>query len=111
MLIARTGYLTLSDEKSIAAAIRIGHEVKFDDLLTPKLAQEIKTLWTDPAIQACYELRSNFQLLDTAKYFFDRVGLVCSTIVCVDRLISNLVIFCVMMVHFIFIHSLMCCVF
>ena len=43
------------------------------DELEPELAQSIAALWKDPAIQATFEVRSEFQLNDSAPYYFDRV--------------------------------------
>src|SRR3990167_8445153 len=41
--------------------------------MTPELAKELKTLWTDPAIQTVFERRSEFQLPDSAKYVMDNL--------------------------------------
>jgi GTPase SAR1 family protein len=41
--------------------------------MTTEIVQRVKTLWTDPAIQATYALRSKFQLNDSAQYFFDKI--------------------------------------
>jgi len=41
--------------------------------MTSQLVQYVKTLWTDPAIQYTYTLRSRFQLNDSAQYFFDKI--------------------------------------
>jgi len=44
-----------------------------DGTLPPDLANHIKQLWADPAIQETYKHRSDFQLNDSAKYFLDQV--------------------------------------
>jgi len=41
--------------------------------LIPQCAAAIKALWADPGIKRAFELRSKFQLLDSAGYFFDNV--------------------------------------
>jgi len=48
-------------------------EVKSDDPITPELAQRIATLWADKGLQKTFEARAQFQLVDSAKYFFDRI--------------------------------------
>jgi GTPase SAR1 family protein len=44
-------------------------EIIFDDTI----ARHISTVWSDPGIKNMYLVRSRFQLLDSAAYFFDRV--------------------------------------
>jgi len=41
--------------------------------LTPECAASIKALWADPGIKTAFDLRSKFQLLDSAEYFFEKV--------------------------------------
>eukprot|EP00455_Lapot_gusevi_P029606 TRINITY_DN3170_c0_g3_i2.p1 TRINITY_DN3170_c0_g3~~TRINITY_DN3170_c0_g3_i2.p1 ORF type:complete len:105 (+),score=30.60 TRINITY_DN3170_c0_g3_i2:127-441(+) len=48
-------------------------ELKADDPITYQVSQYLKLLWADPGIQHTYELRANFQLNDSAKYFFERL--------------------------------------
>jgi len=52
---------------------RIIDELKGDEDIDDALADRLKALWRDPGIQQTYEMRSNFQLNDSAKYFFDRL--------------------------------------
>lgn len=54
-------------------ARRVIEDLKFDDSITPKLAETIRRLWLDPGIQTTYELRSHLQLSDSTKYFYDRM--------------------------------------
>jgi GTPase SAR1 family protein len=44
-----------------------------DDQLDEKLAGMIERLWGDPAIGFTYERRSEYQLNESAKYYFDKV--------------------------------------
>jgi len=46
---------------------------KRDAMIGTKLADAIKHLWSDPGIQHTYELRSNYQLAESASYFFERI--------------------------------------
>nr|XP_003407039.1 guanine nucleotide-binding protein G(t) subunit alpha-3 [Loxodonta africana] len=41
-----------------------------DGGMTPELAEIIKRLWRDPGIQACFERASEYQLNDSAAYYF-----------------------------------------
>jgi GTPase SAR1 family protein len=43
-------------------------------IYTPQLGQELEALWKDKGIQAVYQLRSNFQLLDSTEYFFSHIS-------------------------------------
>jgi hypothetical protein len=48
-------------------------EMKEDDDISPEIVADIMALWRDPGIQATYEKRSQFQLMDSAQYFLERV--------------------------------------
>eukprot|EP00727_Mastigamoeba_balamuthi_P006584 m51a1_g2546 putative g-protein subunit alpha 1 (367) ;mRNA; r:292487-294528 len=39
--------------------------------LTPQTAEDLRELWKDAGILACFARSSEFQLLDSAKYYFD----------------------------------------
>jgi len=64
---------TLAISPSLAASKSIILELKNNEPLTPELGEHIQALWDDAGIQATYALRSNFQLTDSAAYFFDRI--------------------------------------
>lgn len=51
-------------------------ELNTDVDITMDVANKIKTLWADPGIQWTYEQRANFQLLDSAEYFFKRLDII-----------------------------------
>jgi len=44
-----------------------------DLLITRTNDQHFKDLWKDPGIQRAYENRAQFQLIDSTKYFFDKL--------------------------------------
>lgn len=44
-----------------------------DDEFTTELGEAVKKLWKDPGIIYTYENRGKFQLLDSAKYFLDKI--------------------------------------
>eukprot|EP01114_Cavostelium_apophysatum_P008355 TRINITY_DN2077_c0_g1_i1.p1 TRINITY_DN2077_c0_g1~~TRINITY_DN2077_c0_g1_i1.p1 ORF type:complete len:354 (-),score=138.25 TRINITY_DN2077_c0_g1_i1:71-1132(-) len=51
----------------------------FTGYITKTIASDVKALWTDPGIQKAYQRQSEFQLNDSAKYYFE----------CIDRLASE----------------------
>jgi len=46
---------------------------KKDEILTEETTRHIKHLWADPGVQSTYAQRANFQLVDSAAYFFDHI--------------------------------------
>ncbi len=48
-------------------------DMKEDQPVTEELAGHIKLLWQSSAIQATFNHQNEFQLTDSAKYFFDRI--------------------------------------
>jgi GTPase SAR1 family protein len=57
------------------AADRIGAiDVQFfTGVLTPEISSDIKQLWTDDGIKQAYTRQSEFQLNDSAAYYFDHI--------------------------------------
>jgi len=79
-----TAALTLGlpfDKKNEDAAKRVQENDSnfFSGVLTKELAEDIKQLWTDPGIQQAYARSSEFQLNDSAAYYFGEI----------DRLVSE----------------------
>ena len=58
--------------KTQAAAERLGDlaDTMTEDL-TPELVADIKAFWADPGIQEAYSHSSEFQLGDSAAYYFE----------------------------------------
>lgn len=52
---------------------------QFSGTLTPAIGKDIKALWSDTGIKATYSRSSEFQLNDSAAYYFDNI----------DRLVAN----------------------
>jgi len=48
-------------------------ELKYDEKLTPALADGIKRLWQDEGFRRTYKERARFQLNDSTAYFYDRL--------------------------------------
>jgi hypothetical protein len=61
--------VSVSLASSKQAVMDFKHEVALDG----RIALHIEALWNDPGIQATYEKRSKFQLVDNADYFFKKV--------------------------------------
>jgi len=47
-------------------------ELKEEEEIPPEVIPDIMALWRDPGVQATFEKRSQFQLMDSAQYFLDR---------------------------------------
>jgi len=59
----------------IDAAERIRNcDAQLSGNLTSELAQDVKALWQDDGIRKVYSRQSEFQLNDSAAYYFDNVG-------------------------------------
>lgn len=56
--------------------MNIIQDLKGDEEIDAALGGAMQTLWSDPGVQATYEERANYQLTDSAKYFFDRLDVV-----------------------------------
>ncbi|XP_055629544.1 guanine nucleotide-binding protein G(f) subunit alpha [Toxorhynchites rutilus septentrionalis] len=51
--------------------LRMGNEAPWN--LCVDYVHRVKSLWSDMAIKTCYKRSNEFQLMDSAKYFLDRV--------------------------------------
>jgi guanine nucleotide-binding protein G(i) subunit alpha len=61
-------------DQDLQESIRFVKDIPEDaSALDADMAKHIKLLWADPGIKKTYQLRANFQLLDSAAYFFDRL--------------------------------------
>ncbi len=52
----------------------VQNELKTDQDIDPTAARHIRTLWADKGIQNTYENRQLFQLVDSCRYFFNKVN-------------------------------------
>lgn len=48
-------------------------ELKGDEEVDERVARNLAVLWKDPGIQAAWQNRSKFQLMDSAAYFFEKI--------------------------------------
>jgi len=51
----------------------VNEQSYFTGTITPSIAADIKALWTDPGIQKVYLKQNEFQLNDSAKYYFEAI--------------------------------------
>lgn len=60
-------------EKEAADKLMSGNEEYFSGPLSSDLTSEIKTLWKDAGIQATYARSAEYQLIDSASYYFENI--------------------------------------
>jgi len=68
----RFGY-ELQPENKERAAVFTTSSILADQELTPKIAGHVKALWADEAIQKTFERSSEYQLNDSAAYYFGHI--------------------------------------
>ena len=67
--------LTLDRPESVPSHEFILHECPATDFdYPPEFWEHTERLWEDPAMKKCYERSNEYQLIDSAKYFLDKVG-------------------------------------
>mmetsp|Transcript_8566 Transcript_8566/g.9718 ORF Transcript_8566/g.9718 Transcript_8566/m.9718 type:complete len:353 (+) Transcript_8566:61-1119(+) len=72
-LVKQSDNFTPVTEENLDAKAAI-MELKEDDIISPVDAGFITRLWKDPGILETYTHRADFQLVDSAYYFFDKVA-------------------------------------
>jgi len=76
VLVAAAADMGIEIVEQRAAADRFMSETsgtQFNGALTPPIGKDIKLLWTDPAIRSTYKRSAEFQLNDSAAYYFDSI--------------------------------------
>jgi len=58
---------------------KVVDDLKGDEEIDSNLGAHLRALWTDAGIQKTYDSRSQYQLTDSAKYFFDKIDEVCKS--------------------------------
>jgi len=56
--------------------LTLEQEMKHDQPLTSDLVNHINLLWNDPGIQTTYNHQNEFQIMDCAKHFFDKIDII-----------------------------------
>jgi len=67
--------IELSPENKERAAVFTTNSILAEQELTPKISEHVKALWADEGIRACFKRSHEFQLSDSASYYFDKVEL------------------------------------
>ncbi|VDM63405.1 unnamed protein product [Angiostrongylus costaricensis] len=58
-------------QKEKAIVLRVQEMGEESEPLTEEVSRAIQSLWSDPGVKKAYEMRSEYQLTDSAKYFLD----------------------------------------
>uniref|UniRef100_A0A7I4YV97 Guanine nucleotide-binding protein subunit alpha n=1 Tax=Haemonchus contortus TaxID=6289 RepID=A0A7I4YV97_HAECO len=58
-------------EKEKAIVLRVQENGEESEPLTDEVSKAIQSLWSDPGVKKAFEMRSEYQLTDSAKYFLD----------------------------------------
>jgi len=67
--------LTVEKPESVAAHQYVLRECPLTDFDYPtEFWEHTELLWADPNVKKCYERSNEYQLIDSAKYFLDKVG-------------------------------------
>lgn len=75
VLVAAAADMGIEIEQKEAAERFMGDTsgTQFSGSLTPAIGKDIKTLWADPGVKATFARSSEFQLNDSAAYYFDSI--------------------------------------
>jgi len=65
--------IELEPANKVAGANILSDNAGFSGTLSPAIARDIKMLWADPAIRLVFSRSSEFQLNDSAGYYFDAI--------------------------------------
>jgi guanine nucleotide-binding protein G(i) subunit alpha len=68
--------LDLSDENKDRGRMFKSNTILFEQTLTPEISDAVLHLWSDAAVQEAYGKRSEYQLTDSAEYFFSQLSTV-----------------------------------
>lgn len=55
------------------AALFTTNEILFEQKVTPEITEAVKALWKDPGILELYGRANEYQLIDSAAYFFENI--------------------------------------
>jgi guanine nucleotide-binding protein subunit alpha len=77
-LIGALTTLELTPDPAIVGDIEVLNGVKYQDTLTTELAAAISRVWKNGVIQQAYKRRNEFQLFDSASYYFEKVAEIAS---------------------------------
>eukprot|EP00301_Raphidiophrys_heterophryoidea_P000516 c10258_g1_i2.p1 GENE.c10258_g1_i2~~c10258_g1_i2.p1 ORF type:complete len:350 (+),score=103.82 c10258_g1_i2:212-1261(+) len=61
-------------EATSTQAMQVIESASIDSKIDTTIGDAIKAVWADPAIQKVWERRTEFQIIDSLKFFFDNIG-------------------------------------
>lgn len=70
--------LSVQPDNEDRARLFKSNTILFEQNVTPEIADAVEHLWKDPAIQKMHNHSSQFQLNDSAKYFFEQMSRITS---------------------------------
>jgi len=65
--------LPIAPENREKAALFTTNEILFEQKVTPQICDAVKTLWKDKTIREVHKRSNQFQLIDSAEYFFEEI--------------------------------------
>lgn len=67
-------YIFEMEERVLAQeALGVVKNLEDSDDITEAIGDAIKELWLDPVMQECWERRAEYQIIESVKYYFDRI--------------------------------------
>eukprot|EP01095_Lingulamoeba_sp_RSL-Kostka_P016937 TRINITY_DN854_c1_g4_i1.p1 TRINITY_DN854_c1_g4~~TRINITY_DN854_c1_g4_i1.p1 ORF type:complete len:357 (+),score=128.98 TRINITY_DN854_c1_g4_i1:114-1184(+) len=69
----KLGFNNITAENQEKAELFTTNEILFEQKVTPEIAEAVQELWLDPGIQELYKKRNEYQLIDSASYFFKHI--------------------------------------
>lgn len=76
VLCEQTSNLNLMDKVEAKKEFAMIKSAEENDLINVVLGDAIKALWADAGIQAVWERRNEFQIIESVKYYFDRIDVI-----------------------------------
>ena len=62
-----------SKRADFLATVYVDYTSSYLTQLSDQLVMAIQEVWADPGVQRCYDRRNEYQLSDSAKYYFDSI--------------------------------------
>mmetsp|Transcript_12011 Transcript_12011/g.48375 ORF Transcript_12011/g.48375 Transcript_12011/m.48375 type:complete len:262 (-) Transcript_12011:360-1145(-) len=69
----KLGVNNITAENKEKAALFTTNEILFEQKVTPEITEAVKALWKDPGILELYGRANEYQLIDSAAYFFENI--------------------------------------
>ncbi len=73
LLVAQLHIFGLIEKVTAKDALHIVQGLDDSDDITQAVGDAIKAMWLDPAMQECWARRSEYQIIESVKYYFNRI--------------------------------------